>query len=346
MDATSRHIPIRESWLATTIEAAIDPETPIVDAHHHLWHKQDAPSYLLPQMQADIASSGHNIVATVAVEARHNYRDDLGPALAPLGETEQAVGVGTTCRDTDPDGPAIAAAIVGYVDLSLGAEAGALLDRHIEVAQGRFRGVRNTSAWHADPAARGSVILPPPGLLYDRKFRQGIKELTRRNLVFEAWMYHTQLGELVDLARDNPETRIVLNHQGGPIGFGPYAGCRAEVFRDWTHFMRRLAEYPNIRVKLGGMGMLMAGFRFHENARAPTSAELAAAWSPYMTSCIELFGAQRCMFESNFPVDKGTASYGVVWNAFKRIIHAYSADEKRDLLGRNARDLYSLTIDI
>jgi predicted TIM-barrel fold metal-dependent hydrolase len=333
----SRHIPIRANWLALRDEAPIDPDTPLIDAHQHLWDQPDG-RYMREEMEADIAG-GHNVVATVFVEAKKNFATTGDPALRSLVETEMATAVAKGCR---PSGPRIADAIVGFVDLQLGDRAGEILDIHIEAAEHRFRGVRNASAWHADPEARGSVLLPPEGLLLDAEFRQGFRQLASRGLTFDAWMYHTQLAEVVSLARDFPEARIVLNHQGGPIGIGPYAGRRAQVFADWRVGLRSVAACENVSVKLGGLGMLMAGFDFHERALPPSSNDLVESWGPYFETGIELFGPNRCMFESNFPVDKGTASYNVVWNTFKKVAKRYSPAEQRDMLYMTARNVYGL----
>jgi L-fuconolactonase len=338
----ARHIPIRPDWLALRSESAVGPERPIIDAHHHLWDKP-GNRYLADEMMDDIA--GHRVVATVFVEAKASYRSEGDPRLHSLGETEMATALADRSEQMSGGRIRIAAGIVGFVDLMLGDAAGPVLDRHIAVAGGRFRGVRSASAWHADPDARGSVLSPPPGLLYEPAHRRGILELTKRGLVFDAWMYHTQLGELADLAQAMPDTAIVLNHQGGPIGIGPYAGRRQEVFEDWRYFMRKLARYDNVAVKLGGLGMLMAGFDFQDRALPPTSDDLVQAWGPYLNACIDLFGPGRCMFESNFPVDKGTASYVVLWNAFKKIAARYSEDEQHALLFKTADRTYRLGID-
>lgn len=336
----ARHIPIREEWLALRPEEPIDRDRPIVDAHHHLWDKPDG-RYLRAEMETDIAG-GHNVVATVFVEAKPNFATTGDPALRSLVETEMAAAIAAECESRP--GPCIAAGVVGFVDLQLGDRAGEILDRHAEAAGGRFRGVRNASAWHADPEARGSVLLPPKGLLFDADFRAGLRQLSRRGLVFDAWMYHTQLDEVVALARDFPDTAIVLNHLGGPIGIGPYAGKRAEVFALWRKAMSGVAACENLVVKLGGLGMLMAGFDFQDRPLPPSSDDLAEAWGPYFEVCIDLFGPQRCMFESNFPVDKGTASYTVVWNAFKKVALRYSHDERDHMLYSTAKSTYGLRI--
>ncbi len=336
----ARHIPVRPDWLALRGESVLDAARPIIDAHHHLWDKPES-RYLADEMMEDIAS-GHRIVATVFAEGKTAYRTDGEPHLRSLGETEMAAAMAERSEHMSGGHVRIAAGIIGFADLTLGEAVGAVLDRHIEVSGGRFRGVRSTSAWHADPEARGSIVSPPPGLLYNSAHRLGIRELTKRGLVFDAWMYHTQLADLADLARALPDSAIVLNHQGGPIGIGPYEGRRQEVFQDWRYFMRKLARHDNIAVKLGGFGMLMAGFDFHDRGLPPTSDDLAQAWGPYMNECIELFGPARCMFESNFPVDKGTTSYVVLWNAFKKIALGYSEDEKDALFFQAANQVYRL----
>lgn len=342
MSTKSRHIPIREDWLSLREEAPVDPWRPIVDAHHHLWEKPGAV-YLGADMIAD-AATGHRVVATVAVEAKVWFDAALGPDLESLGETRMLAAIAAESEARPGAACKVAAGIVGFVDLTLGKRAGPVLDAHVAAAGGRFRGVRNASAWHADPEARGSVLLPPPGLLYQRDFREGLEALGERGLVFDAWMYHTQLAELADLARDMPDLPIVLDHQGGPIGIGPYAGRRAEVFADWRRDMEALSRHANIRVKLGGFGMLMSGFDFHERPQPPGSDQLAEAWGPYVTTCIDLFGASRCMFESNFPVDKGTTSYCVLWNTFKKIVSSRSEEEKNALFLATADRVYGLGV--
>jgi len=338
----SPHLPVRPDWLARRSEAALEPTLPIIDAHHHLW---DHPGnrYLHAEVLADVGA-GHNIVATAYMECGAHYRTD-GPAeLRSLGETEfvndiaaaSASGAHGPCR--------IAAAIVGHVDLRLGEAAGAALDAHLAVAPGRFRGIRQSSVYHPDPAARGSLANPPPGLLADAQFRRGFACLAPRRLSFDAWMYHTQLDELADLANAFPDTTIVLNHVGGAIGIGPYAGHRDEVFKVWQGAIARLARCPNVVVKVGGMGMRVFGFDFADRPEPPDSVALASGWKPYAMACIEAFGAERCMFQSNFPVDKGTCSYVALWNAFKRIAAGMSAAEKNALFLATAARVYRIDV--
>ncbi len=336
----SPHLPVRPDWLSLYREDAIEPELPIVDAHHHLW---DHPGnrYFLADLLADLA--GHRVVATVAVECGSMYRLDATPALRPVGETEFVNGIAAMSASGGYGECRVAAAIIGSADLLLGDAVKPVLEAHLTAGGGRFRGIRYNSVWHPDPSARGSLANPPPFVLSDPMFRAGIAALLPLGLSFDAWMYHTQLGELVDLARAFPDTTIILNHSGGAIGIGPYAGRRDAVFAEWSASMREVAACPNVLLKLGGLGMRLFGFSFAEKPQPPTSRELAQAWAPYVTACIEMFGAQRCMFESNFPVDKGTCSYGVLWNAFKQITAGATADERTALFSGTATKAYRLT---
>jgi L-fuconolactonase len=336
---TRSHLPIRPDWLALGREAVLDPGLPIVDPHHHLW---DHPGnrYLVPQFLED-AASGHNIVGTIFIECGSMYRENGQPLMRSVGETEF---VSRSAAIADSGGACrVAAGIVAHVDLLAGDKVAQILPDHFAAADGRLRGIRNISAWHADPAARGSLADPPEGLLMDASFRRGFSHLSRHGLVFDAWMYHTQLHELYALASAFPDTRIVVNHVGGPIGIGPYAGCRDAVFNDWRTSIRALAACPNVSLKVGGFGMRLFGFDFHEGATPPSSAQMASAWRPYVETSIEVFGTRRCMFESNFPVDKAMGGYAAVWNAFKHLAADYSEDERADVFSRTAAQVYSLS---
>ena len=219
-----------------------------------------------------------------------------------------------------------------------------VLEAMIAAGGGRFRGIRFISASDPEQAEWGATAVRPQGLLLDPKVREGFAQLAPLGLSFDAWMYHPQLADLLDLARAFPATLIVLNHVGGPIGLGRYKGKRDEVFADWSKRMRELAACPNIHVKLGGMGMKMFGFDFHDGELPPDSARLATAWRPYVETCIAAFGANRAMFESNFPVDKGSYGYGVYWNACKRLAEGASASEKADLFHGTAARFYRLSL--
>lgn len=334
------YLPVREDWLDRRREEILEPDLPIIDPHHHLW---DRPGwrYLLPELLAD-TNSGHNIVATVFVQCRAMYRADGPVELKPLGETEFVNGVAAMSASGGYGKTRVCEGIVGHADLTLGARVEAVLEAHMHVAGGRFRGIRHTAAWDADPSVGNPNYYVPQGLMQDTAFREGFTRLSKLGLSFEAWLYHPQIGDLAALARASPETPIVLNHVGGPLHIGVYAGKQAEVFARWELAIRALAACPNVHVKLGGLGMRINGFDFHQKAEPPSSESLAAAWKPYMETCIEAFGAKRCMFESNFPVDKGSYAYPVFWNACKRLARGASAAEKADLFGATAARFYRL----
>ena len=327
------------AWLALWSEDVLEPDLPIVDAHHHLWERW-GHRYLLPELLAD-TGSGHHVTATVFVECVSQYRTDGPTELWPVGETEFADGVAATSERVD--GPTRACAgIVAFADLSRGERVREVLEAHVVAGGGRLRGIRHIAAWDASDEIPPSYPSPPSGLLLDPAFRAGFAQLAPLGLSFDAWIYHPQLAELTDLARAFPVTTIVLDHAGGPLGVGPYRARHAEVFAEWKRGIRDLAQYPNIVVKLGGLGMRIGMFDFHSGATPPSSADLARAWRPYVETCIEAFGPDRCMFESNFPVDGVTCSYPVLWNAFKRLAAGSSAPEKAALFEGTARRIYRL----
>jgi predicted TIM-barrel fold metal-dependent hydrolase len=332
----------REDWLAQYTEEVIDPSRPIVDPHHHLWDR-GGQRYMIEELSADIAS-GHNIVATVYVEARSMYRATGPEALRPVGEVEFANGAAAMSASGGYGPAAICAGIVGHANLSLGEAARAVLEAEIAAGQGRFRGIRHSSAFDADPDVGHMYTTRPKGLLLDPTFRKGFGCLAPLGLSFDAWMFHPQIGELTDLARAFPDTKIVLDHCGGPVGLGRFANRREETFAVWKASIQEIAKCPNVVVKLGGLAMRLLGYDFHQRPRPPSSEEAAAAWRPYIESCIEAFGPGRCMFESNFPPDKGQCSYQVIFNAFKRIAAPYSEAEKTALFSKTATEVYRLGI--
>jgi len=332
---------VRPDWLALRTEEVIEPDLPIVDPHHHLWDRA-GDRYLLPELMADIAS-GHNVVATVFVEARVMYRADGPEELRSLGETEFVNGVAAMSASGGYGTTRACAGIVGKIDLRIGSRAKGILEQHIARAGGRFRGIRNGSAWHKE-GIKATTANPPPELLLDRSFREGFAVLSKLGLSFDAWLLHTQIDELTDLARAFPDTTIVMDHVGGPIGIGSYVGKRQEVFEHWRKSLQALARCSNVNVKIGGLGMHLFGFEFHADPQPPLSRSLAEAWKPYVETCIEAFGAERCMFESNFPVDKGSCSYLALWNAFKRIAANHSAAEKKALFSGTASRIYRLDV--
>jgi L-fuconolactonase len=320
-------------------EAALDPALPIVDPHHHLWNNP-THRYMLEDLLQDLGS-GHNVRATVFVEASAMYRPEGPPELRPVGETEFAAAMSAKAAD----GARVCAGIVGFAYLRLGAAVEPVLEAHLLAGRGHFRGIRNVSAWDADRALRSIRSDPMPGLLGDAQFREGFARLARFGLSFDAWLYHTQIDELVDLAEAFPQTTIVLNHLGTPLGIGPYRSRREEVFAAWRAALARLARCGNVRLKIGGLGMPQWGFAY-DAPDGPSSAQLAATWRPPIETAIALFGPARCMFESNFPVDGETCGYGVLWNTFKRITASFSPSERLALFAGTANDTYRLAADL
>jgi predicted TIM-barrel fold metal-dependent hydrolase len=318
-------------------EAPLEPDLPICDGHHHLWMRPPK-NYLLDDLLDDL-SSAHNIVSTVAVECGCNYRND-GPAeLKPVGETEFLESVAEQVANEPAIKSRIVSAIVGHADLTLGEAVAPVLDAHLAASPSRFRGIRYSTTWDASGALRSESA---PGMLADRKFRQGLAWLKKFKLTFDAWLYHPQLAELADLAGAFPDVPIILNHLGAPLGVGPYTGRRDEVFQVWSRGIAEVARRPNVVVKLGGVGSVRSGYDWHERAIKPSSAEVAEVLQPYFETCIESFGVDRCMFESNFPVEKLSNSYVVIWNAFKRVTEHYSSAERKALFHDTATRIYRM----
>lgn len=331
----------RADWLSRRSELILDPALPIIDPHHHLW---DRPGwqYMLPDLLAD-TKSGHNIKATVFIQCRAFHRADGPDGMKPIGETEFANGVAAmSASGVYGSATQVNAGIVSHANLMLGAAVEDVLAAHVRAGNGRFRGIRHIVAFDDDPLLNNPGNPAPPGLLADPKFRDGFAKLAPAGLSFEAWLYHPQLPEIIDLARAFPGTAIVLNHCGGPLGIGRWAGRRDAIFPGWAANIRELAKCPNVMVKVGGIGMRINGYDFHEQAEPPSSETLAAAWKPWMDTCIEAFGPARSMFESNFPVDKGSYSYQVFWNACKLLAAGASASEKHDLFFGAANRFYRL----
>jgi predicted TIM-barrel fold metal-dependent hydrolase len=334
--------PVRQAWLDRHTEPILEPALAIIDPHHHLFNRPGW-RYLLDELLADTAS-GHNIVATVYVQARSMYRA-AGPAeMRPVGETEFANGVAAMCASGYCGRTRVAAGIVGQADLTLGGRVEPVLAALARAGGERFRGIRHITAWDADTALNNPAYPAPRGLLADRTFREGFAALGRLGLSFDAWLYHPQIDELASLAGAFPETKIVLNHCGGPIGTRSYAGRRDEVFSRWKASIARLAAHPNVYVKIGGLGQNINGFGLNERAEPPSSELLAATFRPYVETCVEAFGASRAMFESNFPVDKASYSYAVFWNACKLLARGASAGEKADLFAGTAGRFYRIAL--
>jgi predicted TIM-barrel fold metal-dependent hydrolase len=333
------HPRVRPDWLARLHEDILEPELPIIDPHHHLWRARP-DRYLLEDLLADVGC-GHNVRASVFIQCGSAYRPDGPEELRPVGETAFVAAIAAE-SETGRYGPFRACAgIIGHADCRLGEGIDAVLEAHAAAGGGRFKGIRH-SGTHDPAIAPTAPPGAPAGLYRDAAFRRGFARLAAHGLSFEAWLYHPQLPDLIDLLRAHPEPMVVLNHFGGPLGVGPYAGKRAEVFATWRRHIRELARAPNLFLKLGGLAMNVNGFGYHHQVLPPSSGEMAAAWRPYVETAIEAFGVDRCMFESNFPVDKGMCGYAALWNAFKRIAAACTPAEKAALFHDSAARFYRL----
>jgi predicted TIM-barrel fold metal-dependent hydrolase len=326
-----------ESWLRLTKEKPLDPDLPICDPHHHLWDYPDSypenrielaarpmRHYLLEHLLRDIAG-GHNIVQTVFVECGSMYKKDGPQELRPVGETEFVQGIAAQSWSGQYGNTAVATGIIGFADLMLGSEAARIIEAHI-TASSRFRGIRFRDA----------------NLLSDPKLRQGFAQLRKYNLSFDSFLFFQQIPYLTNLARAFPDTTIILNHIGTPVDIGPFSSVRDEVFQEWKKNIAELATCPNANVKLGGLGMPFCGFEWDKRKTPINSVDLAESTAPYYLWCIDRFGVKRCMFESNFPVDKLSYSYTVVWNAFKLITKAFSSEERANLFYDTAVRVYRL----
>ena len=333
-----------QAWLELSVEETLDPSFPIIDPHHHLWDfRADgvSPRYLMNEFQTDL-SAGHNIVATVFIECGAMYKTDGPKALRSVGEMEFANGIAAMSASGMYGATRVGAGLVGNADLCLGEAVGDVLDALAVAGGGRFRGVRDQANWEADERIRNGRFVNGPHAYMDPDFRIGFSELEKRDLSFEAWCFHTQITELTDLAQEFPNTRIVLNHFGGPLGVGPYAGRQDEVFEIWKGDVAKLAGCPNVYAKLGGINMDINGFGWEGQDRPPESSTLMDATRRFYDHTISCFGVSRCMFESNFPVDKLSCSYNTLWNSFKRMTEEYSADERTALFHDTANKFYRL----
>lgn len=348
-----------------SVEPIIEPDLPIVDAHHHLWLLTEATisameardsisaralapnfrrhaRYLFDEFISDIGS-GHNVRATVYVEAHAMYRASGPEALKSVGEIEFVSGVAAMAASGLFGDVKACAGIVGGAELRLGDAVEEVLTAHILAGGGRYRGVRSPIVFDADPKILGAGA-GVPHLLLDATFRRGFRKLGELGLSFDAWLLEPQLPELIDIARSIPGTQIILNHVGAPVVVGRFSGKRAERFEIWRDNIRTLAQCTNVAVKLGGLGIPFGGFKSYMSNPPATSLQLAEEWRPYIETCIDAFGSQRCMFESNFPVDAAAGAYPVVWNAFKRIVEGTSKDEKLALFSGTATRIYRLDI--
>lgn len=329
----------RFDWLAGRQETALDDRASIVDPHHHLWDRPTS-RYLAEELHADVTSS-HQVTHTVFVECGFGYDD--GPThLRPVGETRTVAAEAERLADM---GTCRLAGIVGFADMTLGSDIGEVLDAHVDAGAGLFRGIRHGTNISDDPAAPSGHHRPTPGMIMTEVFHVAAAELVKRDLSFDAWMYHEQLPELAVFAHATPELTIVLNHLGGPLGVGRYALDRERTLAVWREGMAEVAACPNVVVKVGGLGMDQRfGTGWNEGKQPPSSEEVAAHWHPWVDSVIDLFGPSRVMCESNFPVDRQCLPYPVVWNAMQRLIAEHTAEERDAMLRRTAARAYRIDL--
>ena len=340
-------------------EQIIEPELPIVDPHHHLWDLRPllpafpeprhdfleaiagAAYYTFDELLAD-TQSGHNIVGTVFMECGAFYDASRSDAIKPVGEVEFVNGVAAQGASGLYGGYRPCAGIVGHADLTLGDEVRPVIEALIAAGNGRFRGIRHAAAWDRDAEVLGPPFHSPEGLYLSNAFRAGFKAYAEFGLTFDAWLLEPQLGDVLDLARAFPDQQIVLDHCGTPLNIASHKGKLHENFDRWRKSIHAIAECPNVAVKLGGLAMAFCGMPEEGPAKGLGSEHLAALWRPYIETCIDSFGADRAMFESNYPVDRWGASYAVLWNAFKRLARSHSADEKRALFSGTAARIYGI----
>ena len=389
-----------ETWIdAGEREAALDPDFPIVDAHHHMWDartqdkgwpvskfmirvlyalnpgimqkifvkKQDprmvevfseklpfAVPYMANNMLRDIENieqgprplpsripmkesfPGHNVVATVYIESGWADPKARSEAIKAVPEIGMAQAVASSSNNR------LCTGIVGHVPLLEGAEeVRPALATMVEQFP-NMRGIRDSLAFREGYLP----INADKDMAYDAKFRSAFSLLSEFNLTYETWLYHDNIPALRDLALAFPETTIICDHMGSPssIGLIPPSDTKT-IFQDWASSIKELADRcPNVVVKLSGLGMPIYGFGFDRRPAPPSSAELAKAWRPYVLHCIECFGVDRCMFASNFPVDKVSCSYTALFNSFKIIVKDFSIEDKKKLFHDNAVRVYRLQI--
>lgn len=336
--------PGSDSWLAQVEEEILEPERAIIDPHHHLWKKRFNRDYLLPDLWRD-TGSGHNIIKTVFMECRAFYRREGPEHLRPVGETEFIADLSRQSRE-DSRKQAYIAAIVAHTDLTLAGTSEQLLlealEQHRQASHGLLRGIRHSAARDKRPEDLFIVGSAPPYLQGKESFRKGMRIIAEQGLTYDTWHYHHQNLDFLDLARAVPECTMVLDHFGSPLGIGIYKHCRDEIFQQWKQEIAEIAKCPNVFAKLGGLAMPDNGFGWHLAARPPTSDEFIQAQKKYYLHAIECFGPERCMFESNFPVDRLSINYHVLFNAYKKMVSDFSEDEKQAMFYSTAEKVYSL----
>lgn len=340
-----------DTWLTQVQEQVIEPQRPIIDPHHHLWKSRLGWDYLLPELWAD-TGSGHNIVKTLFMECRAFYYREGPKHLRPAGETEYIADIARQ-SSADPEDPtadkqSVISGIIAHADLMLAGESVELLleilDLHRQRGEGLFRGIRHSAARDKRPEDLFIVGSAPPYLHGKESFRKGMRVLADQGLTYDSWHYHHQNLDFLDLARAVPECTMILDHFGTPLGIGVYKNCKDEIFQEWKQQIAQIAKCENVYAKLGGLAMPDNGFGWHLAERPPTSDELVKAQRRYYLHTIECFGPERCMFESNFPVDRLSLNYHVLWNAFKKMTADFSEDEKHAMFFGTAEKVYSMQV--
>jgi predicted TIM-barrel fold metal-dependent hydrolase len=326
--------PGSQEWLDSVVEDVVDPDAPIVDPHHHLWPAGGSMAYGLDDLLADLGS-GHIVVDTVFVECGAAYDRTASDQMAPVGETSFVTG------EAERSGPRVMGGIVAHADLRLDS-LDDVLDAHASAGNGRFRGIRHAGSHAQHPDVLMIPGRAPAGLYADDAFRAGVARLGERGLTYDTWHYHYQNRDFLELACAVPGTTMVLDHFGTPLGVGPYESQREEIFEQWKTDIADIARCENVVAKIGGLAMPDNGFGWHTAERPPTSDEFVEAQGRYYRHTIEQFGPDRCMFESNFPVDRLSLSYRTVWNAFKKLVADFSADERDAMLRGTASRTYRL----
>ena len=330
-------------WLAQVKEEIIDPQLPIIDPHHHLWNgdNQLAGSfpYLIENLNED-TFSGHNIVGTIFMECAQGYYLNGEEKYKPVGETEFVINLIKDSKKL-PESTNIMG-IIGYANLMLGTDVKDVLDEHLSKGEGLFKGIRHAAGWDKNNEIHNSHSNPIENIYYDKNFIKGAEELINLNLTFDAWHYHHQITDLSIFAERYPELIIIHDHFGGPLGVGPYEGKREEIFKKWKDDISLLSESKNVYAKLGGLAMPVNGWNFHKQDKPASSDQIVDLHQQYYLHTINCFGADRCMFESNFPVDRRSVTYHILWNAFKKMVSDYSDEDKNKLFFKNAKDVYGV----
>jgi predicted TIM-barrel fold metal-dependent hydrolase len=330
-----------KAWRDQVVEEALEPALPIVDSHHHVWGKEPLEPfeyYDLESLFTDKTESGHNIIATVYVDSLSGYRIEGPEPMRVVGETEFADRIAEVAQRRGCRTAGACASIIAHANLMLGSAVGPVLDAHM-AASLRFRGIRHLTAFSPDLP---QLCFAEADLMMQPAFREGFAQLVARGLVFDAWLHQTQLPELLSLAQEFPTARIVLDHTGGPLVLGRYANRPADAFADWRYNMADLAKCPNVNVKLGGLNMGLAGIDAMGQLRPFDSLEVSERQRRHILTAIELFGVERCMFESNFPVDMRSISYVILWNAFKRMTADFGLQERNLLFSQTAIRVYRM----